>query len=95
MDTDLAEMRRVMAEADCLASPAQVDAALERMAAAISAELAGDNPLLYCVMNGGIVTTGRLLPRLAFPLEVAYPHVTRYGHALQGGELLDWKVKPT
>ena len=94
MDSIAAEMRRVMSEADCLASPAQVSAALDRMAAAISAELAGKNPLLYCVMNGGIVTTGRLLPRLAFPLEVSYLHATRYGHAVQGGDVLDWQVRP-
>ena len=37
---------------------------------------------------------GELLPRLAFPLEVAYLHATRYGHALQGN-LLDWRVRPT
>jgi hypoxanthine phosphoribosyltransferase len=95
MDNDLAEIHRVMAEADCLAGPEQVSAALERMAAAITGELAGDNPLLYCVMNGGIVTTGRLLPHLAFPLEVAYLHATRYGHALRGDQRLEWKVLPT
>jgi len=85
MSADLEEIRRAMAEADCLASPEQVSAALDRMALAISAELAGQNPLVYCVMNGGLVVAGRLLARLDFPLELAYLHVTRYGHELQGG----------
>ena len=94
MDNIAAEMRTVMREADCLADAGKVSAALDRMAAAITAALADANPIVYCVMNGGLVTSGRLLPRLAFPLEVSYLHATRYGHALQGGELLDWKVRP-
>ena len=95
MAADLEEIRRAMAEADCLASPEQVNAALDSMAIAITSELAGQNPLLYCVMNGGLVVAGRLLPRLNFPLELAYLHVTRYGHKLQGGELLDWHARPS
>ena len=95
MSADLEEIRRAMAEADCLASPEQVSAALDRMAAAITGELAGQNPLLYCVMNGGLVVAGRLLARLDFPLELAYLHVTRYGHELQGGKLLDWRARPS
>jgi hypoxanthine phosphoribosyltransferase len=95
MTADLEEIRRAMAEADCLASPGQVDAALDRMAFAITAELAGQNPLVYCVMNGGLVVAGRLLPRLDFPLELAYLHATRYGHQLQGGDLLEWHARPS
>ena len=95
MTADLEEIRRVMTEADCLASPEQVSAALDRMAAAITSELAGQNPLLYCVMNGGLVVAGRLLAHLNFPLELAYLHATRYGHELQGGKLLDWRARPS
>ena len=69
-------------------------AALDRMAAEISARLADANPLVYAVMNGGLILAGRILPRLPFPLEVAYLHATRYGHAIQG-TLLDWRVRPT
>ncbi len=94
MSTDLDEIRRAREEADCLASAEEVEAALERMAGDISARLAERNPLVYAVMNGGLIFAGRILPRLPFPLEVAYLHATRYGHALQG-DLLDWRVRPT
>ena len=60
----------------------------------ITARLHDRNPLIYAVMNGGLVLAGRLLPRLPFPLELSYLHATRYGHALQG-TLLDWRVRPT
>jgi hypoxanthine phosphoribosyltransferase len=94
MSVDLETIRRARAEADCLATPVDVEAALERLAGEITARLADANPLIYVVMNGGLVLAGRLLPRLPFPLELAYLHATRYGHALQG-TLLDWRVRPT
>ena len=95
MSIDLAEIRRVLAEADCLATADEVDAALDRMAEGIAARLADSNPLCYCVMNGGLVIAGRLLSRLPFPLEVAYLHATRYGHEPHGTTMLDWRVRPT
>ena len=94
MPKDLEEIKRAMDEADCLADDLTVEAALDRMAEAITARLADRNPLVYAVMNGGLILAGRILPRLPFPLEVAYLHATRYGHALQG-TLLDWRVRPT
>lgn len=95
MQTDLLdEIRRVRAAADCLASAAEVDAAYARMAAAITQRLGTANPLIFTVMNGGVVAAGQLLPRLDFPLETGYLHATRYGQALQGAAL-DWRVRPT
>ena len=94
MSLDLEQIKRAREEADCLADDATVEAALDRMAAEITARLGERNPLVYAVMNGGLILAGRILPRLPFPLEVAYLHATRYGHALQG-TLLDWRVRPT
>ena len=94
MSLNLEEIKRAREEADCLADAATVEAALDRMAAEITARLADANPLVYAVMNGGLILAGRILPRLPFPLEVAYLHATRYGHAIQG-TLLDWRVRPT
>ena len=94
MSTDMKEVELAMAEADCLVSPEAVDVALDRLAVEITEKLAGTNPLVYAVMNGGLILAGRLLPRLPFPLEVSYLHASRYGHALNGN-LLDWRVRPT
>ena len=94
MSLNLEEIKRAREEADCLADAATVEAALDRMAAEITARLADANPLVYAVMNGALIFAGRILPRLPFPLEVAYLHATRYGHAIQG-TLLDWRVRPT
>ncbi|MDR0634097.1 MAG: hypoxanthine-guanine phosphoribosyltransferase, partial [Azoarcus sp.] len=88
---DLLHMRD---EAEILADEAMVEAALDRMAAAITARLADADPIVFAVMNGGMVPTGRLLPRFDFPLELSYLHATRYGDATQGEEI-EWRVCPT
>ena len=88
------EAERVMREADCLHDAAAVEAALDRMAAAITRDMAGGDVLVLCVMNGGLVVTGALLPRLGFPLRVDYIHATRYRERTSG-DLLQWKVEPS
>lgn len=91
---DALEAQRAMDEADCLVDGAGVERALEHLAAEITARLKDSDPIVYTVMNGGLVLAGRLLPKLPFMLEVAYLHASRYGHALNG-TLLDWRVRPT
>lgn len=63
------------------------------MAAAIVRELAHKDPLLVCVLTGGVVPFGKLLPRLQFPFQIDYVHATRYGHRLRG-EGLEWISGP-
>lgn len=96
-DTDhhdsLNAMREIMDNADCLISQEDVEMALDRMAASITEALGDKLPVFYCVMNGGLITTGHLLTRLGFPLEVDYLHATRYRGGLRGGELF-WRVSP-
>ena len=79
---------------DQLHSPEAVNAALDRMAVELKKKVGGNNPLLLCIMTGGIVPAGLLLPRLDFPLQVDYIHATRYRDKTHGGEL-KWIVKPS
>jgi hypoxanthine phosphoribosyltransferase len=81
------EAERVLSQADLLYSPAQVEAALDGMARDISQTLAESDPLIICVMTGGVVPFGILLPRLKFPFQIDYVHATRYGKKLVGGQL--------
>ncbi len=77
-----------------LYTTAEVDAALDRLAFAISEKLSDKDPVIVCVMIGGLVPMGNLLPRLDFPLEVDYVHATRYRGETRGSELF-WKVRPS
>lgn len=90
---DIEEVRNVLADADLLVKESEVEASIKRMAQEITAQLKDSNPVLLCVMNGGLIFTGQLLTRLVFPLEVDYVHATRYGHETNGAGL-DWVVKP-
>lgn len=81
------QLKQVFDTADCLYSMTEIDTALERIAEELTADYADANPLLLCVMNGSVVTTGHLLPKLSFPLEIDYIHASRYGDKTVGGEL--------
>lgn len=86
-------IREVMANAECLFTSAQVEQAIDNLAHSITENLADKNPIVYCVMNGGIVLTGKLLTKLGFPLELSYLHATRYRDR-QEGATLEWKAFP-
>jgi len=87
------EAAQVMRDADCLHDSTAVEAAFDSMAADIKRDLADKDPLVICVMNGGLVASGMLLPRLDFPLKVDYMHASRYRERTSGDEL-HWRVEP-
>lgn len=86
-------IRDVFRSAKCLYNEAQINAALDQLGATISYELSDSDPIFLCVVIGGIIPMGCLLPRLDFPLTVDYVHATRYGDKFVGEEL-DWIAKP-
>jgi hypoxanthine phosphoribosyltransferase len=88
------EVRRVYARAECLYSEEQINTALEQMAERISVQLAGSNPVILCVMLGALVTVGKLITRLAFPLQVDYLHISRYHGNTRGGQV-EWYREPS
>jgi hypoxanthine phosphoribosyltransferase len=63
------------------------------VAAEISQQLSEKNPLVLCVMAGGVIFCGQLLPKLNFPLDFDYLHATRYGPETQGGKI-SWRSAP-
>jgi len=94
MSETLDTLNAILSEADCLADRNTVEKALDTMATGITHALHDKNPLVFAVLNGGIVLAGSLLPRLNFPLELAYLHATRYGNATRGHQLT-WRAPPT
>ena len=84
---------KVLADADCCYTRQQIEQAIDKMAREISDQLSGLNPLLLCVMTGGLIITGDLLLRLDFPLQYDYIHASRYAGATRGAEL-NWITRP-
>jgi len=79
--------------AERLYSPREVDAALDRMAADIARRLSGRDCVVLSLLQGGIVPTGMLLPRLDVSLELDSVHVTRYRNTTRGGDV-EWRTHP-
>jgi hypoxanthine phosphoribosyltransferase len=90
---DAQKARTLLAEADLIHSEMAVQTALNDVAASIRQRLADKNPLVLCVMTGGVIFCGQLLPKLDFPLDFDYLHATRYGPETQGGKI-SWRMAP-
>ncbi len=88
-----AEAWKVLESADLIHDEAAIDAAVRRVATQAEAKLRDALPLVLAVMGGGVVFAGQLLPRLHFPLEFDFIHVTRYRGGTQGGQV-SWPVAP-
>lgn len=85
----LEQIVKVKNNANCLWSAEQLAPVYERLAREIERDMAQSNPLVLCVMNGGLFLTAEILQRLDFPLQLNYVHATRYQDELQGGHI-DW-----
>lgn len=92
--TVLDTIKEVEEKATCLYTMDEVNHALDQMAIAIREKLADKNPVVLCVMIGGLVSVGHLLPRLDFSLEVDFIHASRYCGEIKAGGELHWKVRP-
>ena len=52
-----AQLQAVWQRSRCLFDQAAVEAALDTMATRIEEKLADSNPILMCIMHGGLITT--------------------------------------
>ena len=87
------DAQAVLRDADCLYSKIEVEKAISRLALEIAQKVGEKNPLILCVMNGGLVPTGKLITELNFSLQVDYIHATRYRGETRGGDL-HWVARP-
>ncbi|MBI5329351.1 MAG: hypoxanthine-guanine phosphoribosyltransferase [Betaproteobacteria bacterium] len=90
---DLNQAWTLINRAELLHGASEIELTLDRLASRITDALADRFPLVLCVMGGAVVFTGKLLPRLGFPLEFDYLHATRYRDGTRGGEI-EWSALP-
>jgi hypoxanthine phosphoribosyltransferase len=90
---DRTEAWNVLEASDLIHSEHAIAQAVERVAVEVAAQLRETEPLVLAVMGGGVVFAGQLLPRLRFPLEFDFIHVTRYRGGTTGGDV-HWPVAP-
>jgi hypoxanthine phosphoribosyltransferase len=88
----MADLKTVEQTATCLFQKEEVEQGIRKMAAQMNRCLHQKDPVLLCVMNGGIVICGQLLTQLTCHLELDYVHVTRYADN-KGGDI-QWLALP-
>jgi hypoxanthine phosphoribosyltransferase len=91
---DTKQLLAVRDSADLLYSCTEVEQALDRLATEIEAIVGDQDPLLLCVMTGGLVVSGELFTRLSCPVQLDYLHATRY-EGTRGGDKLKWITPPS
>jgi hypoxanthine phosphoribosyltransferase len=79
--------REVYEKSACLYTKNEIEAALNSMAASMNAKLASSNPIFLCVLSGGIIPLGNLLPLLNFQMELDYIHFSSYGMDNKTGKI--------
>lgn len=89
----LNEINKIELSADLLHNGSEVETAIDKMAEKINYLLNDRNPVFLCVMNGGVVISGKLLTRLNFPLTFDVINVSRYQNKIAGSEI-QWIQKP-
>jgi hypoxanthine phosphoribosyltransferase len=90
----LKEIQQIQETSQLLHTERQVEAALDAMARQINSVLADKNPLVLCVMNGGIVVAGKLLTQLNMPLNIDAINASRYQNKTVG-QTIEWILKPS
>lgn len=87
------EIRGLPERAELLVAPAEVDAAVRKVAQAIGQVFGrrAERPLALVVMRGGLIFAGHLLPLLRFPVDIEYVDATRYGGSTRGGDV-HWRA---
>jgi hypoxanthine phosphoribosyltransferase len=84
---------QLLAQSELIHSAQQVQVAIRRVAQEITQSLSEQNPVVMCVMGGGVVFAGQLLTELNFPLEFDYVHASRYQNTTVGNTL-HWQAMP-
>jgi len=89
----LKEIDQLYAKSSLLYSLEDIEKSIDKMAKAIEEKIADKNPIIICVMTGGLIPMGYLLTRLPFHLQMDYVHATRYHGEKEGGEIV-WIARP-
>ena len=84
----------ILEYSECVAPRSQVLQAINTLTEKITSDYHNKNPLVLCLMNGGLFLTAELTQRLDFPLRLDYLHATRYRGETTGKDL-QWLKMPT
>ena len=84
-ELDSKHLQHVKQGSDLIYSKQQITTALDQMAVQLEQRLLGKNPIVLCVMNGGLVFTSDLIRHMDCDVRIDYVHVSRYQNDTTGG----------
>ncbi len=80
-------------DAQLVFSNSEITSAINTLANKLNSQLKNETPVVLCVMQGGLIFSGQLIPKLNCMLEIDYIHATRYNNETEGGTL-QWRAYP-
>lgn len=83
----------MLQQAELVYDTVTIDSAINRLAQRLTERLDDPAPLVLCVMQGGLMFTGKIMSFLPLAAEFDYIHATRYGDSTTG-EALQWLAYP-
>lgn len=87
------ELQQVLQQAELLYDADDIESAIDKLAQRLTERLGDASPLVLCVMQGGLMFTGKIMSLLPLDAEFDYIHATRYG-INTSGEQLEWQAYP-
>jgi hypoxanthine phosphoribosyltransferase len=91
---NMQQLKQVLQQAELVFDTASIDTAIDRLAQRLTERLEDAAPLVLCVMQGGLMFTGKIMPLLPLDAEFDYIHATRYGNTTTGDDALEWQAYP-
>lgn len=87
------ELQTIKDTSDLVYSNSQIRTAVENIGLELEKRISKKNPVMLCVMNGGLVFTSDLMRSLDCDVRLDYLHVARYLDKTVGGSL-HWHNEP-
>ncbi len=91
-DTALKPLQ-VLQQAELVFDSQVINSAIDELAQRLARRLGDCSPVVLCVMQGGLMFTGKIMSRLPIDAEFDYIHATRYGDATTG-DTIKWLAYP-
>ena len=87
------QLQTIKDNAELVYSASQIKTAVEKIGFQLAARITGKNPILLCVMNGGLTLSADLMRRMDCDIRFDYLQVARYRDKTTGGSL-HWLKEP-
>ncbi len=87
------ELHAIKKNATIVINENEIRHALDKLARNISQDYKDKHPIFLIVLNGGLIFSGQLLPKLDILCQIDYCHATRYLENKPGSDI-EWKARP-